>query len=85
MAVELARMESQQVDALSIIEGMNLNRVQQSMKAIQDWQTVAKANLVAGHDYGESYRGAGKPSLLKPGAEKILMLLGLSSSTDYRD
>lgn len=79
MAMELARTENQQVDTLSIIEGMNLSRVQSSMKAIQDWQAVAKENLVPGHDYGESFRGAGKPSLLKPGAEKILMLLGLSS------
>lgn len=79
MAMELTRAEGQENTTLSIIEGLSLNRVQQSITAIQEWQTVAKQNLVPGHDYGESFRGAGKPSLLKPGAEKILMLLGLSS------
>ena len=79
MAMELTRAEGQENTTLSIIEGLSLNRVQQSITAIQEWQTMAKQNLVAGHDYGESYRGSGKPCLLKPGAEKILMLLGLSS------
>ena len=69
----------EEVNALSIIEGLNLNKVQKSMNAIQMWQKLAQDNLVEGHDYGASFYGASKPSLLKPGAEKILMLLGLSS------
>lgn len=69
----------EQQSALSIIESMNLNKVQHSMAKIKQFQQVVQNALVSGHDYGESFYGAKKPSLLKPGAEKILMLLGLSS------
>jgi len=34
-----------------------------------------KKELKEGIDYGEAYKGAGKPSLLKPGAEKVCILL----------
>src|SRR5699024_10540705 len=69
----------QEVNTLAVIEGLKLDRVQQSMNTIQQFQKVVQGSLVEGHDYGASFFGASKPSLLKPGAEKILMLLGLSS------
>ncbi len=70
---------NQETNSMMIIEGLKLDRVQQSMHTIQQFQKVVQGSLVEGHDYGNAFYGASKPSLLKPGAEKILMLLGLSS------
>ena len=69
----------QESSPIMIIDGIKLDRVQQSMNKIQQFQKVIQNTLVEGHDYGQAFFGASKPSLLKPGAEKILMLLGLSS------
>lgn len=69
----------QETNPMMIIDGIKLDRVQQSMSKIQQFQKVIQNTLVEGHDYGAAFYGAAKPSLLKPGAEKILMLLGLSS------
>lgn len=69
----------QENNSMMIIDGIKLDRVQQSMEKIQDFQKVIQNTLVEGHDYGQAFYGSSKPSLLKPGAEKILMLLGLSS------
>ena len=69
----------QESSPIMIIDGIKLDRVQQSMNKIQQFQKVIQNTLVEGHDYGAAFYGASKPSLLKPGAEKILMLLGLSS------
>lgn len=73
------KMVVQENNPIMIIEGIKLDRVQQSMGKIQQFQKVIQNTLVEGHDYGQAFFGAAKPSLLKPGAEKILMLLGLSS------
>lgn len=69
----------QESSPIMIIDGIKLDRVQQSMDKIHQFQRVIQNTLVEGHDYGQAFYGASKPSLLKPGAEKILMLLGLSS------
>src|SRR5690554_4667150 len=73
------KMVVQENNPMMIIEGIKLDRVQQSMGKIQQFQKVIQNTLVEGHDYEAAFYGASKPSLLKPGAEKILMLLGLSS------
>ncbi|MBS4534358.1 hypothetical protein GOQ29_01860 [Clostridium sp. D2Q-14] len=65
--------------SLSLIENMNIDSVQSSMAKIHKFQQIIQNTLVEGHDYGRTFYGSSKPSLLKPGAEKILMLLGLSS------
>lgn len=69
----------QEANPMMIIEGLKLDRVSDSMKKISEFQEVIQKTLVPNHDYGQAFFGSGKPSLLKPGAEKILMLLGLSS------
>lgn len=81
----------QETNSMMIIEGLKLDRVADSMNKINQFQQVIQAQLVAGHDYGQTFYGS-KPSLLKPGAEKILMLMGLSSEyeiiekiQDYED
>lgn len=68
----------QETNSMMIIEGLKLDRVSDSMKKINEFQEVIQKTLVPNHDYGQTFFGS-KPSLLKPGAEKILMLLGLSS------
>lgn len=69
----------QEVSPMMIIEGLKIDRVQESMNKIQQFQKVVQGALSADHDYGAVFPGSSKPSLLKPGAEKILMLLGLAS------
>lgn len=64
---------------VSIIESVNLQQVQQIMHKIAQFQAVVRSALREGHDYGRIPGVGDKPTLLKPGAEKILMLLGLSS------
>ncbi len=68
----------QESSPMMIIDGLKLDRVSDSMKKINEFQEVIQKTLVPNHDYGQTFYGS-KPSLLKPGAEKILMLLGLSS------
>lgn len=70
---------------IMIIDGIKLDRVQQSMEKIKQFQKVVQNALVPEHDYGQAFYGASKPSLLKPGAEKILMLLGLSSEYEIME
>jgi hypothetical protein len=52
--------------------------------AINKFQQVAHANMVEGHDFGV-IPGTKKPTLLKPGAEKIAKLLGLADSYEILD
>lgn len=72
-------MVQQETNSMMIIEGLKLDRVTDSMAKINQFQQVIQSQLLEGHDYGQAFYGSTKPSLLKPGAEKILMLLGLSS------
>ncbi len=73
MAVEL------QNNALSIIDDVNLQQVSATMQKISQFQAVVQQTLKQNHDFGIVPGTGSKPTLLKPGAEKILMLMGLSS------
>lgn len=65
-------------NAISIIDSVNLEQVQTTMRKIAQLQTVVQSTLKQSHDFG-IIPGTSKPTLLKPGAEKILMLFGLTS------
>jgi len=54
------------------------------IQAINRFQQVVRANMVPGQDYGV-IPGTQKPTLLKPGAEKIAKLLGLADLYDIID
>ena len=69
---------SQEMNTMMIIDGLKLDRVTESVNKINQFQQVIQSQLVEGHDYGAAFFGSSKPSLLKPGAEKILMLLEIS-------
>lgn len=71
--------EKRNETSLCIIENMNLNQVQATMGKISQFQAIVQNTLKEGHDYGAIPGCGPKPTLLKPGAEKILMLMGVSS------
>lgn len=73
------KMIVQETNSIMIIDVLKLERVKDSMDKIQQFQEVIQNTLVEGHDYGAPFASSRKSCLLKPGAEKILMLLGLSS------
>lgn len=54
------------------------------IKAINQFQHVARVYLISGQDYGV-IPGTTKPTLLKPGAEKIAKLLGLADEYTIED
>jgi len=64
---------------LSIIDNVNLQQVSSTMQKIGQFQAVVQRTLKQNHDFGIVPGTGSKPTLLKPGAEKILMLMGLSS------
>lgn len=65
--------------SLSIIDNVNLQQVSATMQKIAQFQAVVQKTLKKDHDYGVIPGTGSKPTLLKPGAEKILMLMGLTS------
>ncbi|BBW97254.1 hypothetical protein ACPVTF_04035 [Geobacillus icigianus] len=68
----------QQTNSLSIIESVDIGAVQSTLAKINQFQAVVQNMLKKDHDYGV-IPGTPKPTLLKPGAEKIQMLLGVTS------
>ncbi|KIL80704.1 hypothetical protein [Bacillus badius] len=69
---------SQQNSSLSLIDSVDLGAVQNTLAKINQFQLVVQNTLKANHDYG-IIPGTSKPTLLKPGAEKIQMLFGVTS------
>ena len=75
-------MEMVSMDNLSIIDSVDVTNIQTTMKKISQLQSVVQSTLRKDHDYG-IISGTSKPTLLKPGAEKILMLFGLTSEYTF--
>lgn len=76
--------EYSQNQAISIIEEIDVRQVQYTMQKITQFQKVIQETLHQNHDYG-IIPGTSKPTLLKPGAEKILMMMGLRSEFEIVD
>ncbi|CAB1242458.1 conserved hypothetical protein [Clostridiaceae bacterium BL-3] len=70
-----------QDQAISLLDSMEIGEVRNTLGKIAQFQSIIQRTLKNGHDYGE-IGGVTKPTLLKPGAEKILMLMGLTSEYD---
>lgn len=70
--------------SLALIENINVQAMQGTMNKINQFQGMVRNTLKQGHDFG-IVPGTDKPTLLKPGAEKILMMLGLRSEFDIAD
>jgi len=73
-----------EVNSLSIIENVDIKSVESTTRKINEFQAIVSKNLKRGKDYG-IIPGCSKPTLLKPGAEKILMLMGLQSTYEILD
>lgn len=71
-------MQIQTVQNTSIIDNVSLQAVQQTLTKIKQFQAIVQKSLKQNFDYG-IVPGSQKPCLLKAGAEKIIMLLGLRS------
>lgn len=69
---------------LAIIDTVEIQQVQATMQKITQFQQVIQNTLHQNHDYG-IIPGTDKPTLLKPGAEKILMMMGLRSEFEIVD
>lgn len=72
------------VNSMSIIDSVDLGAVQNTLSKINQFQMVVQNTLKKDHDYG-IIPGTAKPTLLKPGAEKILMLMGLTSEYEVTE
>lgn len=72
---------TQSASPMNVIMGIDTQVAVKEMNAITKFQALVNSQLVKDQDYGV-IPGTQKPTLLKPGAEKILMLLGLKS--EYR-
>ena len=77
-------MSEQSVRTLSVIDSMDIGEISSTINKIGQFQKVVQSQLMQNHDYGV-IPGTPKPTLLKPGAEKIIMLLGLRSEFDIVD
>lgn len=75
---------SNEVSSLSIIEQTDMTSFKSTMSKIGQFQQLVRQNLQDGKDYG-TIPGTSKPTLYKPGAEKILMLMGLQSTYEILD
>lgn len=80
MANELAPQSS----SMDLIMNADMEQVSRQLQAIDNFQIVVQKTLRAEQDFG-TIPGTQKPTLLKPGAEKILMLMGLTSEYEIVD
>ena len=78
--MEQERQETQ----LSIIENISMTQVSGTLQKIYQFQQLVNSQLKKDHDYGVIPHTQ-KPTLLKPGAEKILMLMGITSEFEIAD
>lgn len=57
----------------------------QQLQRVEDFKRVVRELFVQGHDYGTIPGTGDKPTLLKPGAEKLIKLLGLADQYDFME
>lgn len=64
---------------LAIVAQADVQALSETLRKIEGFQGLIRSQLSEGQDYGVIPGCGKKPTLLKPGAEKITMLLGLRS------
>lgn len=74
--------QTQPIDALTIVSGLDVATVAATMQKINKFQSVIQTSLQKERDYGV-IPGTQKPTLLKSGAEKINMLFGLNPEYEF--
>lgn len=65
-------------EMMNLLDTVEVDSVTSSLQKVSKLQAVIQASLKSGHDY-DTIPGTNKPTLLKPGAEKVLMMFGLTS------
>lgn len=78
---EVAILNQPQNVSQSIIDSMTLDNVDKTLKKISDFHTIIRNTLNPATDFG-IIPGTNKPTLLKPGAETICMLFGLTTNVE---
>ena len=68
------------INPMSLIQEVDVKAVSETLSKVKSLQATLKNILVENHDYGKIQGCGDKPTLLKAGAEKILMALGITSS-----
>lgn len=63
---------------ISLIANTDMDKMAAQLQSISNFQMMVEKNLNNGQDFGV-IPGTNKPTLLKPGAEKIQMLMGVTS------
>lgn len=74
--------QNQQV---SLIDSVDLGAIQATMQKISNFQAVIQKSLKDGHDFGVIAGAGSKPTLLKPGGEKICMMFGVNPEYEFLD
>lgn len=69
---------------MSLIESVEVSSLVGTLQKIAQVQAAVQRTLKSGHDY-DTIPGTLKPTLLKPGAEKILMMFGLTSEYEFME
>ncbi|MET7041068.1 hypothetical protein WBZ18_03600 [Clostridium botulinum] len=68
---------------ISLIDSVDIGTIQGTMQKIATFQAVIQKNLKDGHDFGVVAGAGSKPTLLKPGGEKICMMFGLNPEYEF--
>lgn len=71
-------MSNNTLATIGVLDDVDVAQLSTQVMKIRQFQQMVNSTLSNNQDYGV-IPGTQKPTLLKPGAEKILMLLGLSS------
>lgn len=71
--------------SIALIESVNTKQMANQLQAIQNFQAMVQSQLKDGQDYGVIPGTGSKATLLKPGAEKILMIMGVQSQYEVVD
>lgn len=71
-------------ELMKLVDTVEIEDVSTTLSKVARIQTAIKGALKGGQDY-DTIPGTGKPTLLKPGAEKILMMFGLTSEYEIID
>lgn len=71
-------------ELMNLLDEVDTSIVTETLNKVTSMQAAIKGALKVGHDF-DTIPGTGKPTLLKPGAEKILMMFGLTSEYEIVD
>lgn len=72
-----------QVNSMAIVDNLDSNLIRDTLSKIASFQTVIQTALKPGKDYGRIPGAGDKPSLFKPGAEKVNMLFGVNPEYEF--